>query len=178
MHVARTLLVRSLGTLPAVLLTSATLAQTPPPNGQFAIVPKKGQSSAQAQKDVGACQAEARARAGADPAEAVRNAQQPAASVAKTTKGGAGKGALGGAAAGAVIGEIADDDAGTGAAIGAGVGAIAGSVRRANAKQDEEAQRQAAAAEKAARQQQSAAQIEQYNLAFRTCLEARGYSVK
>jgi hypothetical protein len=178
MHVARTLHVASLGTLAAVLVTTAALAQTPPQTGQFAITPKKGQSSAQAQTDVGTCQAEARARAGADPAEAVRAAQQPAASVAKTTKGGAGKGALGGAAAGAVIGEIADDEAGKGAAIGAGVGAIAGSVRRANAQKEEAAQRQAAADEKAARQQRSASQIEQYNLAFRTCLEAKGYSVK
>jgi hypothetical protein len=178
MHVVRNLLVRSLGMLAGALVASAALAQTPPPNGQFAITPKKGQSSAQTQQDVGTCQAEARARAGADPAEAVRTGQQPAASVAKATKGGAGKGALGGAAAGAVIGEIADDAAGKGAAIGAGVGAIAGSVRRANAKQEEEAQRQAAADEKAARQQRSAAQIEQYNLTFRTCLEAKGYSVK
>jgi hypothetical protein len=178
MHIARPLLAATLVPLAATLVASLALAQTPPPSGQFAIVPKKGQSSAQAQKDVGACQAQARAHAGADPAEAVRTGQQPAATVEKTTKGGAGKGALAGAAAGAVVGEIADDDAGKGAAIGAGVGAIAGSVRRSNAKQEEEAQRQAAADEKTARQQRSAQQVEQYNLAFRNCLEARGYSVK
>lgn len=172
MHVLRT------ASLAAVLLTTLASAQTPPPSGQLAIVPKKGQSTATTQKDVATCQENARAHAGADPADAVRTGQAPAAQVANTTKGGAGKGALGGAAAGAVIGEIADDDAGKGAAIGAGVGAIAGSVRRSNANKEEEAQRQAAEQDKAARQQQAAQQVEQYNLAFRTCLEARGYSVK
>ncbi len=178
MHVSSGEFVRPVLALAAALLSSVAIAQAPPPSGQFAIVPKKGQSSARAQQDVGACQAQARAHAGADPADAVRTGQQPAAAVERTTKGGAGKGALGGAAAGAVIGEIADDEAGKGAAIGAGVGAIAGSVRRANAQKEEDAQRQAAAQEQAARQQRAAAQVEQYNLAFRTCLEARGYSVK
>jgi uncharacterized protein YcfJ len=153
-------------------------AQAPPAGKQLAITAKKGQSAAQTQADVGSCQADARTRAGADPAEAIRNAQAPAATTPKATKGGVGKGALGGAAAGAVIGEIADDDAGTGAAIGAGVGAIAGGVRRNKAEQEAEAQRQAAEQEKAARQQAAAKQIEQYNAAFKACLEGRGYSVQ
>lgn len=172
----------------ALLLAGSALAsaqappaapgQAPPASRQLAITPKKGQSTAQTQADIGSCQADARARAGADPAEAVRTAQAPAAATPKATKGGVGKGALGGAAAGAVIGEIADNDAGTGAAIGAGVGAIAGGVRRSKAEQEAEAQRQAAEQEKAARQQTAAKQIEVYNAAFKACLEGRGYSVQ
>jgi outer membrane lipoprotein SlyB len=166
----------------AVLLLSPALllaqAPPPPPSGQLAITPLKGQNEEQTRKDIGSCQADAQAHAGANPADAVRSGQAPAAQTATTTKGGAGKGALGGAAAGAVIGEIADDDAGKGAAIGAGVGAIAGGVRRNKAEKEAEAQRQAAEKEKAARQQVAAQQVEQYNLAFRNCLESRGYSAK
>jgi len=171
----------SLLLIPALLLCPLTVlaqAPKPPPSGQLAITPLKGQKKEQTQQDIGACQADAKAHAGADPVDAVRNGQAPAAQTAKATKGGAGKGALGGAAAGAVIGEIADDDAGKGAAIGAGVGAIAGGARRNKAEKEAEAQRQAAEKEKADRQQVAAQQVEQYNLAFRNCLESRGYSVK
>lgn len=164
----------------AVLMLAPTLlpAQTPPPSTQLAITPLKGQKKDQTQNDIGACQADAKAHAGADPVDAVRNGQAPAAQTAKATRGGAGKGALGGAAAGALIGEVADNDAGKGAAIGAGVGAVAGGVRRNKAEKEAEAQRQAAAQEKADRQQVASKQVEQYNLAFKNCLESRGYSVK
>lgn len=157
------------------LLTAAAAAQTP--SGQWAIKPLKGQKSAQTQQDIGACQGEAQAHAGAAPADAVRRGQAPAAAVAPATKGGAGKGALGGAATGAVIGEIASNDAGKGALIGGTVGAIGGAVRRDNARKEADAQRAAAEQERAARQQSAAQQVEQYNLAFRNCLTGRGYSV-
>ena len=61
-------------------------------------------------------------------------------------------------------------DAGKGAAIGAGVGATAGLLRRHDRRQDD-----------AAAQQQAAAQYNQgmadFNRAFATCMQGRGYAV-
>lgn len=161
----------------ATLSALVTVAGAQTPSGQWAIKPAKGQSQAQTQKDVAACQGEAQAHAGAAPADAVRRGQAPAATVAPATKGGAGKGALGGAAAGAVIGEIASNDAGKGAAIGGVVGAVGGAARRENARKEADAQRAAAEQERTARQQSASQQVEQYNLAFRNCLSGRGYNV-
>lgn len=64
----------------ATLTALVTVAGARTPSGQWAIKPAKGQSQAQTQKDVSACQGEAQAHAGAAAAEQERTARQQSAS--------------------------------------------------------------------------------------------------
>lgn len=147
------------------------------------IYPKTGQSEEQQSRDKYECHAWAAKETGFDPSAppAVSTTTTTTAAAATPTReGGAVRGAARGAAIGAIGGAIAGD-AGKGAAIGAGVGAAGGAIRRADARH-----RQQAAQEQAATQQQQASaqqtakiakQRDRYNLARKTCLEARDYTV-
>lgn len=143
------------------------------------IYPKTGQSEEQQSRDKYECHAWAAKETGFDPSAppAVSTTTTTTAAAATPTREG---GAVRGAAIGAIGGAIAGD-AGKGAAIGAGVGAAGGAIRRADARH-----RQQAAQEQAATQQQQASaqqtakiakQRDRYNLARKTCLEARDYTV-
>ena len=125
------------------------------------VYPKPGQSQQQFQQDQFDCHGWAKQQTGFDPAQPTMVAAPP------PQQGGMLRGAAGGAALGAVGGAIGGD-AGKGAAIGAGVGAAAGLIRQnRNNRQSAEATRQA--------QTQQQAGLQQYEGAYATCLQGRGY---
>ena len=126
------------------------------------VAPKQGQSQQQFQQDQFDCHNWARQQTGFDPSAPVTvNAPPP-------QQGGMLRGAAGGAALGAVGGAIGGD-AGKGAAIGAGVGATAGLIRQnRNNRASADATRQA--------QAQQQAGLQQYESAYATCLNGRGYA--
>jgi len=90
------------------------------------------------------------------------------------------KGAVGGAAIGAVGGAIGGN-AGKGAAIGAAAGALFGGFRRMEQSKQQQAQQNAYQQQVASAQAQQAAtanaQRANFNRAFATCLQGRGYTV-
>ena len=123
---------------------------------------------AQLAADQAACQEQAKAASGYDPANPQASAQ---ASVPPPQRGAGLKGAARGAAKGAIVGgavEVAGDDKDydDAAEIGAGVGAVAGGVRgRQQAKQQ------------AATQQNQAvsAGASAYTKSYNACMTSRGY---
>jgi Glycine-zipper domain len=182
-------------TLAGVTLGGWASAQTPVPSTPAApfIYPSKGQTAQQEQKDKNECYGWASQQTGFDPAQELeeqqaaararqqsQQAQQMAAQQIESTQGQGMVGAAGGAAGGAIIGAIAGD-AGKGAAIGSAVGLLAGWHRRraeeiAAANQQLQTQQQIAAqsAQQLAVSQQKLAN---YNLAFKTCMQGRGYTL-
>jgi hypothetical protein len=186
----------TLVTLAGVALGGWVSAQTAAPSTSAApfIYPSKGQTAQQEQKDKNECYGWASQQSGFDPAQELEDqqaaaararqqsqqAQQMAAQQVESTQGQGIVGAAGGAAGGAIIGAIAGD-AGKGAAIGSAVGLLAGWHRR-------RAQEIEAANQQLQTQQQIAAQSAQqlavsqqklanYNLAFKTCMQGRGYTL-
>ena len=158
------------------------------------IYPSKGQTAQQEQKDKSECYGWASQQTGFDPAQELQDqqaaaararqqsqqAQQVAAQQIDSTQGQGIVGAAGGAAGGAIIGAITGD-AGRGAAIGSAVGLLAGWHRRRaeeidGANQQLQTQQQIAAqsAQQLAVSQQKLAN---YNLAFKTCMQGRGYTL-
>lgn len=142
--------------LPGMAMAQSGQAQKP--SSGPVIYPSKGQSPEQQAQDKSACQAWATQQTGYDPLAAAE-AQQ---AQAQQKGGGAVRGGARGAAAGAAIGAVAGD-AGKGAAIGATAGGIGGAVKK----------RQQAAAQ----QQAGAQQLAEYQKAFGTCMQGRGYAV-
>lgn len=146
----------------AGLLFWASAAQ-----GQVYVYPQNGQSEEQQQKDKAECQSWATQQTGYDPL------QPPVASAPPPQQSSTGPGAVGGAARGAAVGAAVGaiaGDAGKGAAIGAAGGGLTGGMKRKRGKREhEQAQEQ-----QAAQVQQARAQFDR---AFRTCVEGRGYSV-
>ena len=140
------------------LLSSSAFAQNVP-----IVYPSQGQSYEQQSQDEGQCRSWAQQQTGFNPyqAQTYTNSSQPNGEVLRGAARGTVLGAIGGA-----IG----DDTGEGAKIGAGVGATAGLMRR---NQNRRASNQA--------QQNSAAQHNQqlgnFNRAFATCMQGRGYAV-
>ncbi len=133
---------------------------------QQVIYPAKGQSAAQQQKDESECYAWAKGQTGYDPAQATQYAAPPPPQPQGERVKGAARGAAGGAAIGAIAG-----DAGKGAAAGAVAGTMAGGARQRQA--------QATSQQAAAQQQQAAGQQQQqFQRAYATCFEGRGYTVK
>ena len=128
------------------------------------IYPSQGQSCEQQSRDESDCRMWAQQQTGFNPYQGA-----PTYYSSGPQGGEMISGAARGAALGAVGGAIGGD-AGKGAAVGAGVGAAAGLMRRNQARR---AQEQA--------QQQSAAyynqQMGNYNRAFGTCMQGRGYAV-
>jgi hypothetical protein len=180
--------------LVGVTFGASASAQTAVPSSNSFIYPNKGQSAQQQQKDKNECYEWARQQTGFDPAQelqeqqtaAVRarqqsqQAQQTATQQIEGTQGKGVVGAVGGAAGGAVIGAIAGN-AGKGAAIGSAVGLLAGWHRRRveeiaaeNQQLQTQQQIEAQSAQQLAVSQQKLAN---YNLAFKTCMQGRGYTL-
>jgi len=127
------------------------------------VYPKNDQNAEQQQKDEGECYVWAKNQTGFDPTNPPR---VQTASVDTSPDGSVVRGA----ARGALLGEVIDDDAGKGAAAGALIGGMRRRDRNRNAQQQQDAY-----------EQQQAAQIAEmqnnYNRAFKGCMEARDYSV-
>lgn len=140
-------------------LTSVALAQ------DLFVYPKKEQTAEQQQKDQGECYTWAKNQTGFDPM-APPTASRPAPQVDNSRDGSI----LRGAARGALLGEIIDDDAGKGAAAGAAIGAM----RRRDRQRYQQDERERWEQEEAARYNQMR---NNYNRAFKGCMEARDYSV-
>jgi hypothetical protein len=132
------------------------------------IYPAKGQSKNQQDKDEYDCHQWATAQTGVDP---IKLAQQEMSTdqAATPEPGAAVHGAARGAALGAVGGAIGGD-AGKGAAIGASVGGLMGHRR---ARMEAQQQQNANEAANQANQQK----LNQYDKAYATCLQGKGYSV-
>jgi hypothetical protein len=162
--------------VPALLYTSLTSAQAPPPSTSGAtsaaqsvglfVFPQKDQTPAVQQQDEGDCYGAAKTASGVDPAHPKVTTVQTA-----PKAGGGVAGAAGGAAGGAAIGAIAGN-AGEGAAIGAAVGVVRGvrKQKQANAQAQQQATQQAVAAQQD--------QINSFKRAMTACLESKNYSVK
>ena len=135
------------------------------------IYPSKGQSAEQQSADEGACMSWASKQTGFDPTAPLQETTPPPQTRQPTTS--AGKGAVRGALGGLAIGAIAGD-AGKGAAIGAGAGLLFGGVRHHEQVEQAQAQQDAWAQEQAAKYQQSQ---DDFNRAYATCLQGRGYTV-
>ena len=186
----------TLVTLAGVTLGGLASAQTAVPSASTNpfIYPSKGQTPQQEQKDKNECYDWASQQTGFDPAQELadqqaaaararqqsQQAQQTALQQMESTQGQGAGGAAVGAAGGAIFGAIAGN-AGRGAAIGSAVGLLAGWHRRraeemAAANQQLQVQQQIAAqsAQQLAVSQQKLAN---YNLAFKTCMQGRGYTL-
>lgn len=135
------------------------------------VYPAGGQSAEQQSQDEGACMSWAKERTGFDPTAPMQTTTAPPPQQAATTS--AGRGALRGALGGLAIGAIAGD-AGKGAAIGAASGALIGGVRRHDQVQNSYEQQDAWAQQQAAQYQESQ---NEFNRAYATCLQGRGYTV-
>lgn len=127
------------------------------------IYPQQGQSAEQQQADGIECEQWARSQTGYAPGAQVAQAPPPP----KMQRSGR---VVRGAARGAVLGEVISDDAGKGAAAGALIG---GMRQRDDYRRQQENYYQ--------QQQQIEAQQQalknNYDRAFGTCMQARGYSV-
>lgn len=143
-----------------------TLAAAPAiaQNNQPIVYPAQGQSSQQQSQDEAQCRQWAQEQTGFNPWQAPPTASGGSSGGGEVIQG-AGRGALMGLVGGAIVG-----DAGKGAALGAGVGATAGLFRRRDNQQAS-----------SAAQQQATAQYNQgmanFNRAFATCMQGRGYAV-
>ncbi len=133
--------------------------------GQTFVYPQKGQTPQRQAQDQGECQAWATQQTGINPGMPMAQAPPPA----QAPQGGVLRGGARGAAVGAVGGAIGGD-AGKGAAIGAATGAMLGGMRRRDQVRQQETQQAQA-------QQMQASQMDTFNRAQATCLQARGYSV-
>ncbi len=132
----------------------------------FYVYPKNNQTAEQQQKDESECYVWAKNQTGFDPM-AVPTASEPAPQVDSGADGSVMRGAARGAVLGGVVG---DDDWGKGAA----AGALIGGMRKRDRQRQQEADRQRWEQEQAARYQQ---QRNEYNRAFKGCMEAREYSL-
>ncbi len=135
------------------------------------VYPASGQSPEKQKSDEGACMSWASEQTGFDPTAPMQPSSAPPPQQAPTTNAGKGmvRGALGGLAIGAIAG-----DAGKGAAIGAASGALVGGVRHQSQVQQSNAQQNAWAQQQAQQYQQLQ---NDFNRAYATCLQGRGYTV-
>ncbi|MGI9236841.1 MAG: YMGG-like glycine zipper-containing protein [Woeseiaceae bacterium] len=132
------------------------------------VYPKNNQDAAQQQKDESECYVWGKNQTGFDPM-AVPTASEPAPQVdSRGADGTMVRGAARGAALGAIVGN--SDDAAKGAAAGAAIGAM----RRRDRQRTQQKDRDNWEQEQAARY---AEQRNNYNRAFKGCMEARDYSV-
>lgn len=134
----------------------------------FFVYPKNNQDAAQQQKDEGECYVWGKNQSGFDPmAPPTATSQAPQVDNSRTD-GSMARGAFRGAAVGAIVGN--SDDAKKGAA----AGALVGGMRRRDRQRQQQNDR-------AAWEQEQAAQYQQmrnnYNRAFKGCMEAREYSI-
>lgn len=148
-----------------MLLTSTAMA------AGVIVYPAGGQSAEQQKADEGACLSWAKERTGFDPTAPMQNTSSPPSEREPTTSAGQGalRGALGGLAIGAITG-----NAGRGAAIGAGTGALVGGVRRQDQIERSDDRYDAWADQQEAQYRESQ---NEFNRAYATCLQGRGYTV-
>ncbi len=132
----------------------------------YFVYPKNNQDAQQQQKDESECYVWAKNQTGFDPM-AVPTATEPAPQVDSGADGSVMRGAARGAVIGGVVG---DDDWGKGAA----AGALIGGMRKRDRQRQQEAERERWEREQAARYQE---QRNNYNRAFKGCMEARDYSL-
>jgi hypothetical protein len=140
---------------------------------EFMIYPAKGQSQDQQTRDKGECHQWAVQNSGVDPAALAAQAP-PSTAPQGQEKRHVLRGAAGGAAIGALGGSMGGE-AGKGAAVGAGAGVLVGAARKRRAAKQQTQQQQQATQQ---HQQNTKAQLDKYNRAYKACLEGRGYSVK
>ena len=138
------------------------------------IYPSKGQSAAQQDKDKYACYGWAKGQTGFDPMAPPTTRTPPPPGGQKSVAGGAVKGAVLGAGVGAVGGAIGGK-AGKGAKIGTATGGLLGGMSAAG--QNAQASQARRDWERQEAQRYASARGN-YNRAFATCMEGRGYSVK
>jgi hypothetical protein len=136
------------------------------------VYPKKGQTAQQQEKDEYECYTWGKNKTGFDPMQVPKATAPPPQQEAK--QGGVGRGAVRGGVTGLAVGAIAGD-AGKGAAIGAAAGGLFGGMRRQDQKRREEQAQQQWAQDQAA---QYAHKRNNYDRAYKACLEGRGYTVK
>ena len=149
------------------------------------VFPREGQDEVQQSMDEAECYSWAVDRTGTDPFDLSRQAAEQAAASeqAMAQAQNAGKGATGqsaarGAVAGGVIGGVfggGKNSGWKGAAVGATTGAVVGNSRRrgAQAQATQEVANQSAQAQAATQ-----AQMDDFKIAFTTCLEAKDYIAK
>ena len=133
----------------------------------FYVYPKNNQDAQQQQKDESECYVWAKNQTGFDPM-AVPTASEPAPQVDSGADGSMARGAVRGAAVGAIVGN--SDDAKKGAA----AGALIGGLRKRDRRKQQEADRQQWEQEQMARYNEGR---NNYNRAFKGCMEARDYSL-
>lgn len=154
----------------AVSLSGLLLDASSPWAQAVIAYPEQGQSPDQQSRDRYECHLWAVQQSGVDPTQQQATPVPPPPSAGPP--GGALQGATRGAALGAVGGAIGGN-AGKGAAIGAGTGALFGAMRRNEQQQQAYRQQQYQAQQSGSSSPQRAT----YNLALKTCLQGRGYTV-
>jgi hypothetical protein len=137
-------------------------------NADMYVYPAKGQNKEQQDKDEYECHNWAVEQTGVDPMKLAESASSTTESTVSTS-GSTVSGAARGAALGAIGGAIAGD-AGKGAAIGAAAGGLLG---HRQARKQIDAQHEAEEQQKA----QMSKALDQYDKAYATCLQGRGYTV-
>lgn len=149
------------------ILSDLALAQS----SEFFIYPTQGQSAEQQDRDEFECHRWARDRTGFDPM------QRPTASTPPPQRGATQGGVVRGGARGALVGTAAGAIAGNtgrGAAMGASSGALVGGMRRRDQRRSQQQAEQQWAQQEIARHE---AQRNNFNRAFRSCMEGRGYTL-
>lgn len=155
-----------------LVLMASLLFAGPALGSDVFIYPNKGQSQKQQDLDKSQCYSWAKQQTGFDPMAQPKATAPPPPQEAP--EGGVVRGAARGALVGVAVGAIAGD-AGKGAAIGAASGGMLGGMRRRDqARQEEQSQEQWANQQTANYEHQRS----NYNRAFSTCMEGRGYTVK
>jgi len=146
------------------------------------VFPSQGQDEIQQSMDEAECFNWAADRTGTDPFqlsqqanEQMAAAEQSMAQAQSAGQGSTGRAAAGGAVAGGVIGGVfgsGKNSGWKGAAAGAATGAIIGNSRKRGAQ---EQATQQVAADSAQAQAATQAQMDDFKIAFTTCLEAKDY---
>jgi hypothetical protein len=150
----------------AFLAAGAALAQQP------FIYPTKGQTPQQLEFDKGQCYTWAVQQSGYDPANPPI-ATPPPQPMQQDDGSQPARGLFGGALLGAGIGAISGN-AGEGAAIGGLFGMVRGAGRQRQQQQQQQQQQAAAMQQRQAMQGQG---LNNYQRAFRACMNGRGYNV-
>ena len=132
----------------------------------FYVYPKNNQTADQQRQDEFECYNWAKGQTGFDPQAQYQTSTPPPSRSGSDPQGEI----LRGAARGAILGEIIDNDAGTGAAAGAAIGTMRRRDRMRQEQRDyEEWERRETARYNELRNN--------YNRAFKGCMEARDYSI-
>ena len=149
------------------------------------VFPREGQDEVQQSVDEAECYSWAVDRTGTDPFELSRQAAEQAAAADQAMaqaqsagQGSTGRAAAGGAVAGGLIGGVfgsGKNSGWKGAAAGAATGAVIGSSRKNRGRAEASQQ---VAAQSAQDQAVIEAQMEDFKIAFTTCLEAKDYIAK